>query len=132
MGLSKQSTDVQIIQMHEWERVWSQNDYKTHHKDLMHTHLEYGKAGDEYKNLTKKVHPDFIYQKNNGGMTKEFAVIYSPVRASNGEPQVYDLNCWKLDKYKKWVEFNQTPEQKEEGKKRVMAVLSAIRSTLNI
>jgi hypothetical protein len=108
----QQKEERESRSQHEWQRRWAIEDFRKHEKELHSIHKEWKICMDEYFKTGE--YPDIIYQKRNGGMSKEGAVIHDTVVASDPEKwQKFDFNRWKMAKYQAWLEISMTQEEKE-------------------
>lgn len=133
MALSKREEAAERPQ-HEWERYWSDRDYVAHNAELVEIHGVWKACMADYELLGpgRHLHPDFMFQQRMGGMTANGAVIHDTAKSANGEWQSFDINCWKLDKMKRWLDFSQTPEELAAGARRLVDAFRIIGQGLGI
>lgn len=96
-----------------WEEEWSSNTYRSHDRELRAIDEEMRQFEFD-SSLTSGVnrrYPSDLYQIKHKGLTTEMAYMLDPIKLENGEIQNYELNWHKLDKWRRWKEFNRTPDQ---------------------
>jgi hypothetical protein len=107
---------------HPWEKKWTKDDYTRHAAELKVIYDDYEVCRAEC--AAKHIRADELYQIKHGGMIVEGVTESGRHRHETYNLGVHAVNEWKLNKMFNWVEFNRTPEEREESKKRIKELLA--------
>lgn len=100
------------IQTHNWSKTWTTADYRANESVLHQIHSTYQECLKAWNSNKKGFFPEQLYQIRNGGLSESGAYIFDDVKSTNNEPQTYQVNEWMLDKYRRWITFSMTEEEK--------------------
>ena len=107
--------------VHEWEKPWTEADWKSHESALVKLDAEYIEIVRTAKE--RKMNPFVLYQIRHDGLNKDLEFITS--KSMDGFTNYY-INKWKLDKLQIWRERNMTPNQRVELKSRIIKLFSGV------
>ena len=107
--------------VHEWEKPWTEADWKSHESALVKLDAEYIEIVRPAKE--RKMNPFDLYQIRHDGLNKDLEFITS--KSMDGFTNYY-INKWKLDKLQIWRERNMTPNQRVELKSRIIKLFSGV------